>query len=99
MSGLYNEVKGLDQLSKPVINAFEYVNPADSLNILDRSSPIDQHAKQMKDNDIQKIIDWIQNSKTVHLTYAPRKIKNYYKHIRRLKVENGVLYRQFYNDA
>ena len=88
------------KLYKPEVNAVEYINPADTLNdIFDRSQPIDQKAEQMKDHGIRKIVEWKENNTVVNLTYASRNMRKFYKHMQRLIVEDGVLYRLFYGDA
>ena len=93
-------IKGLVKLYKPEVNAFEYINPADSLNdILDRSQPNDQKAEQLKDKEICKIVEWKEHNTVVDLTYASRNFRKYFEHMQRLVVEDGILYRLFYDDT
>ena len=53
----------------------------------------------MKVHEIQKSVKGKENNTVVDLTYASRNMRKYYKHMLRLIVENGVLYRLFYDDA
>ena len=109
--GLYNqsvqlnspsetEIKGLTQIRKPEINQMQYANPLDVLNdINDRGKILGLRAEQEKDEDIRKIIRWKQTNANPDLTYECKAIRKYCKQLERLTVENGVLYRLFYDDT
>ena len=93
------DIKGFLQLKKPEINEVHYNNPLDVLSdITDRMQPLNLYSEQQQDEDIRKIIRWKKDNVTADLTYECKTVRKYFKQINRLVVEEGVLFRLFYDD-
>ena len=63
------------------------------------SKALDLETEQKKDPVLQKVMTWIDTGCNEDLTYAPLELRKYYKHLTRLKMQKGILVRQFFTDV
>ena len=84
------------RISRPIIAAVQYPDPADVFYDLNTS-----HLKteQEKDPDIEQVKTWKRNEQFPNLTYENSRRKKYAKQFNRLIIEENVLYRNFYDDT
>ena len=94
------EPKSLILFKRPMINAIEYPNPAETHIELDsKIEPIDRKKEQDQDSDIGEVKKCIKANEIPDLTYANSRLKKYAKQFNRLVIEDEVLLRNFYDDT
>ena len=88
------------QLTRPIIAAVQYPDPADVFSDLNMSHEVlNLKNEQDKDPDIVEIKDWKRNEQIPNLTYESSRKKKYAKQFNRLVIDDEVLYRNFYDDT
>ena len=55
--------------------------------------------KQNKDASLKSVQEWITKNSTVNLTYSNIELKKNNKQLTWLKIHNGILVREFYEDT
>ena len=86
--------------NQPAVHAVQQPDPDDNpLNIVTDYSPLDLKAEQDKDPDLRKVLSWIETGRIEDFRYAKYSLRKYHKQLNRLTVENGILYRNFYDDC
>ena len=94
------EPKSLILFKRPMINAIEYPDSAETHIELDsKNEPIDRKKEQDQDSDIGEVKKWIKANEIPDLTYANSRLKKYAKQFNRLVIEDEVLLRNFYDDT
>ena len=84
----------------PEFNSIQQVDPLNYFEVNSTNTKrLDIQAEQRKDPVIQKVIDWIEKGCTDDLTYASFELKKYYKHLDRLQIRKGILFRKFFDDV
>ena len=79
------------------LNSLAERNPLDEFEFHDDNQPLNLIEEQHKDLNIRIVIDWIQQSKKPDYPYFNDELQKYRKHLHRLLVKNGILYRKFYD--
>ena len=94
------EPKSLILFKRPMINAIEYPDPAETHIELDsKNEPLDRKKEKDQDSDIGEVKKWIKANEIPDLTYANSRLKKYAKQFNRLVIEDEVLLRNFYDDT
>ena len=84
----------------PELNSIQQNDPLNYFEVTDSTSkPVDIQEEQRKDPVIRKVINWVENGCTDDLTYASFELRKYNKHLDRLQLKNGILYRKFFDDV
>ena len=55
--------------------------------------------EQAKDAALQQALLWASRQQPVDITYAGPELRKYIKQLPRLQLDNGILYRKFYDDT
>ena len=68
-------------------------------DVTSNAEPLDLMKEQAKDENLQLVKKWLTEGFADDLTYASLELKKYYKHLNRLTIDNGVIYRQFFDNT
>ena len=100
-SASYNTKFELCEIRRaPELNSIQQNDPLNYFEVTDSTSkPVDIQEEQRKDLVIRKVINWVENGCTDDLTYASFELRKYHKHLDRLQLKNGILYRKFFDDV
>ena len=91
------EITELSSLHCNQICAVSEENPLDKLDLSESLLPLNVEKEQRNDPDIVKVKTWILNKIKPETTYSTYDLKKYHKHLSRLTLEHGILYRKFFD--
>ena len=95
-----SDITSFLKLVRPKVNSVLFENPLDLLeDINTEMDPINFKTEQQNGKDIQTVIQWKRQKIEVDLKYEPISLKKYHKQLRRLIIEDEILYRIFYHDT
>ena len=95
-----NDINELWKLSRAEVNQVQLPSSEDVLSdLLQKQDSLDLTREQSRDEDISQVIEWKNSGLPSDLKYASTRLKKYAKQFDRLKLENNVLYRLFYDDT
>ena len=83
----------------PTLNSISADNPLDFFDLTHLQAPVEWINEQKKDATIQKVIAWRRLNYVPRLAFYTAEEDKYIKQFPRLKLINGVLCREFYDDA
>ena len=87
-------------MSREDVNQVQLPSSEDVLSdLLQKQDSLDLKREQSRDEDISQVIEWKNSGLPSDLKYASTRLKKYAKQFDRLKLENNVLYRLFYDDT
>ena len=90
----FHQLLNQDQFS---INALEFVNPLDKFEMANSVEPLNLKQEQQKDPNIRKIVHWLRTKLPNDLSYLNIELQKLCKQAKRLEIQNGVLYRKFFD--
>jgi hypothetical protein len=95
------EIEERIQLTRPSksINALNEQNPLDSFPVDDKMEALDMRTEQAKDDNIRAVMEWIRTKDTPDTRYASIELQKYKKQFPRLTVQDGTMYRKFFDDT
>ena len=97
-----DEVHGLIRLISKTcqINEILMLDPKDYLSdLVERTDHLSLKDEQQKDEVIKRVISWKTQERVEDLTYASFQLKKYGEQFNRLVLQNGVLFRKFFDDT
>ena len=101
VTNAHNEIEAeITELSSLHINqicAVSKENPLDKLDLSESLLPLNVEKEQRNDPEIVKVKTWILNKIKPETTYSTYDLKKYHKHLSRLTLEHGILYRKFFD--
>ena len=86
-------------LTRAENNALHEPDPLNDFEISAHASTLNLKAEQSKDPTLRKVREWLEENLDIDITYETQEIKKYAKHRSRLVLENGIIYRKFFNDV
>ena len=78
-------------------NALHEPDPLNDFEISEHATTLNLEAEQSKDPALRKVRKWLEENSDIDITYETHEIKKYAKHRSRLVLENGIIYRKFFN--
>ena len=76
------------------------LDPKDHLiDLVERTDHLSLKDEQQKDETIKRVVSWKTRERVEDLTYATFQLKKYGKQFNRLVLQNGVLFRKFFDDT
>ena len=91
------EITELSSIHCSQICTLSEENPLDKLDLSKSLVPLNIEREQRNDPDIVKVKTWIHNKIKPETTYSTYDLKKYHKHLSRSILENGILYRKFFD--
>ena len=86
--------------SAPEFNSIQQDNPMHYFEVKSSNTQnLDIQEEQRKNPLIRKVFDWVEEGCTDDLTYASFKLKKYHKHLDRLQLRKGILFRKLFGDV
>ena len=86
-------------LTRAENNALHEPDPLNDFEISEHATTLNLKAEQSKDPALRKVRKWLEENSDIDITYETHEIKKYAKHHSRLVLENGIIYRKFFNDV
>ena len=86
-------------LTRAENNALHEPDPLNDFEISEHATTLNLKAEQSKDPALRKVRKLLEENSDNDITYQTHKIKKYAKHRSRLVLENGIIYRKFFNDV
>ena len=81
------------------IDALTSPNPLDDFDFTNKQLPLDLAAEQKQDESISKAIEWILTDSKPNPAYLKTTELKYFKQLPRLTLNNGILYRKFFDQT
>ena len=82
------------------VNSVVMENPVDDFDLSDRCIPVDLANEQQQDSNIRVVFQWIQtNQYPTDRSYLSFDLTKYLKQSPRLTIQQGVLYRKFFDQT
>ena len=96
-----NEIKAeITELSSVQFNQIYAVlkkNPPDKWHLSESLLPLNVEKEQCNDTDKVNVKSWILNKIKLERTYSTFDLNKYHKHLSRITLEHGILYRKFFD--
>ena len=89
--------KASEELS---INALHQAKPLDEFNFSDKMEPLNLAVDQKQDKNFCSVIECLKTNRfPTALTNLNPELRNYRKHLKWLEIQNGVFYRNIFDDT
>ena len=83
----------------PSMNALHQANPLDEFDLTNKMEPLNLAVEQQQDKNIRTVMTWLKGEHPKNSEHFNVELKKYYKHLKRLEIHNGVLYRKFFDNT
>ena len=79
------------------IQALHEANPLDTFDLLGKTDPINLVEAQNSDPSLKTVKKWLQSEAPVNSLHVDNELRAYIKHLPRLVLVNGVIYRKYFD--